>query len=112
MTIPGHSCGRSYAHRNFKASADQLDNSSPDMRREMESALHSDLSENWFPRVIDPDGGYIENLDRKWRPTGDSARHLVHQARLAWTAAAYAAPAPEGHAASGEIAPYGSQTLD
>ena len=94
------------------ATADQPDNNSTDMRSEMESALHSDLRENWFPRVIDPDGGYTENLDRKWRPTGDSARHLVHQARLAWTAAAYAAHAPDAHTQFGAYALYGIHVID
>jgi cellobiose epimerase len=112
MTIPGHSWRRSYAHWNFMATADQLDNSSTNMRSEMESALSIDLRENWFPRVIDPDGGYTENLDRKWRPTGDNARHLVHQARLAWTAAAYAAHAPDVHAQFGAYALYGIHFID
>jgi mannobiose 2-epimerase len=72
------------------ATREHIDDLSADISSEMESLLRSDLRENWFPRVIDRQGGYVENLDRKWRPTGDSARHLIHQARLAWTAAAYA----------------------
>ena len=72
------------------ATAHQIANPIADISNEMESVLRSDLRGNWFPRVISPRGGYVENLDRKWQPTGDRARHLIHQSRLAWTAAAYA----------------------
>jgi mannobiose 2-epimerase len=38
----------------------------------------------WDERVIDPRGGYALGHDVHGEPTGDDARHLVTQARVAW----------------------------
>ena len=64
--------------------------SDEELADEIERSLRDDLCGRWFPRVIDSQGGYVECLDHRWLPIGDARRSLIHQARLAWTAAAYA----------------------
>jgi mannobiose 2-epimerase len=56
---------------------------------QIEQVLRLEMA-RWFPTVVDPDGGFVENLDRAWRPTGDARRSLIYQARVTWSAAAYA----------------------
>src|SRR5688572_24760692 len=64
--------------------------SDDELAAEIEHSLREDLCGHWFPRTLDPKGGYAEYLDHQWHPTGDIRRSLIHQARLAWTAAAHA----------------------
>jgi cellobiose epimerase len=54
-----------------------------DARPALESQLDLMLS-FWDARLIDPRGGYALGHDATGRPTGDTARHLVTQARVAW----------------------------
>lgn len=85
---------------------------SPETLGEIESALEQDLRDCWFPRVIDPDGGFVERFDCEWHPMGDRARHLFHQARLTWTAAAYASHNPEACAEFSRYALHGIEYID
>lgn len=41
----------------------------------------------WFPRAVDPKGGFFQSYDDTWKPGADHERNVVYQARLTWTAA-------------------------
>lgn len=51
------------------------------------SCLQRDVLDCWFPRALDPTGGFRQNFDTAWQPTGDRDRGVVYQSRLTWTAA-------------------------
>jgi mannobiose 2-epimerase len=45
----------------------------------------------WYPHTLDrTHGGFHQNLARDWSPRPDDSKFLVYQARMTWTAAAYA----------------------
>jgi mannobiose 2-epimerase len=49
----------------------------------------------WYPRALDRElGGFHQSFGRDWSPMPDDNRFLVYQARMTWTAAAYAEHAP------------------
>ena len=51
----------------------------------------SDLMEHWYPRAVDDEhGGFHQNFARDWSPRPDDSKFLVYQARMTWTAAAFA----------------------
>lgn len=54
--------------------------------------LQRELIPHWYPGTVDKEhGGFHQNLARDWSPRPDRSRFLVYQARMTWTAAAYAA---------------------
>lgn len=57
---------------------------------ELEASLRNDLVDRWFPACIDPDGGYRQNFDAEFRPTGDATKSLVFQSRMLWVCATVA----------------------
>lgn len=53
--------------------------------------LVEELTDRWYPAAIDREfGGFHQNLARDWTPRPDGNKFLVHQARMVWTAAAFA----------------------
>ncbi len=53
--------------------------------------LGDELTTHWYPRAVDREhGGFHQNLARDWSPRPDDSKFLVYQARMTWTAAAYA----------------------
>ena len=53
--------------------------------------LREDLTDHWYPRALDKEhGGFHQNLARDWSPRPDESKFLVYQARMTWTAAAFA----------------------
>ncbi len=62
---------------------------------ELEASLWRDLLNRWFPACIDPNGGYRQNFDASFRPTGDATKSLVFQSRMVWVCATVAAIRPE-----------------
>lgn len=76
---------------------------------ELERALH-DLVEAWFPRCVDEEyGGFLSDLDRRWKPSGQQLKMLEFQART--TRAVARAAALPGFERFGEIADHGWQYL-
>jgi mannobiose 2-epimerase len=65
-----------------------------ELREKIERLLESELTNRWYPpalRALDePHGGFHQNFARDWSPRPDDNRFLVYQARMTWTAAAYA----------------------
>ena len=53
--------------------------------------LREELTSHWYPHAVDREhGGFHQNFARDWSAHPDDNRFLVYQARMAWTAAAYA----------------------
>jgi mannobiose 2-epimerase len=62
-----------------------------DMGTLIRTLLREDLNSHWYPHAVDREhGGFHQNLARDWSARPDDNRFLVYQARMAWTAAAYA----------------------
>ena len=62
---------------------------------EVEDNLQRHVLERWFPRAVDPAGGFHQNYAEDWSrlPAGD--RSVVYQARLTWLASQAARRYPE-----------------
>lgn len=57
----------------------------------LRTLLGEELTGRWYPAAIDREfGGFHQNFDREWSARPDDNRFLVYQARMAWTAAAFA----------------------
>jgi mannobiose 2-epimerase len=57
----------------------------------IDAELRRELTELWYPRALDRDlGGFHQTFARDWSPRPDPNRFLVYQARMTWTAAAFA----------------------
>src|SRR5947208_10358067 len=67
-----------------------------DLRARIEANLVDELTRLWYPRSLDPDGAFHQTYARDWSALPDENRFLVYQARMTWTAAAFARHSP-GH---------------
>ena len=66
------------------------------LRVQMEKLVREELVEHWYPHAIDKEkGGFHQTLARDWSFVPDENRFLVYQARMTWTAAAFAEFSPE-----------------
>ncbi len=54
---------------------------------EVTACLNKHILRCWFPRAVDPRGGFFQSYDDTWKPGVDQERNVVYQARLTWTAA-------------------------
>ncbi len=61
---------------------------------EVEAAWQTHDLRWWFPRVVDPDGGFFEEFDENGEPI-DTARTCIFQARMTWVAATIADRRPQ-----------------
>ena len=54
---------------------------------EMETTLHKDVLDVWFPRSIDKEnGGFYSNFTRDWQRTTSEGKFSVFQGRMVWVA--------------------------
>jgi mannobiose 2-epimerase len=59
--------------------------------RKIDDLLRQELTSRWFPAAVDRErGGFHQNFARDWARLPDDSRSLVYQARMTWTAAAFA----------------------
>jgi len=66
-----------------------------ELRTKIEGLLEAELTKGWYPRALDRElGGFHQNFARDWSALPDDNRFLVYQARMTWTAAAYAGHNP------------------
>ena len=57
--------------------------------------MREELTRHWYPRAVDRErGGFHQDFARDWSPLPEENRFLVYQARMTWTAAAFAAYSP------------------
>ena len=67
-----------------------------DLRTRIDGLLRNELTRGWYPRSIDRHrGGFHQTFARDWSPLPDRDTFLVYQARMTWTAAAFARYSPE-----------------
>jgi mannobiose 2-epimerase len=65
------------------------------LRHRIDDLLRSELTRSWYPKALDEElGGFHQNFARDWSALPDDNRFLVYQARMTWTAAAFAAYSP------------------
>jgi mannobiose 2-epimerase len=61
----------------------------------MDAHLRAELTRDWYPRAVDRQrGGFHQTFARDWSSLPDGDTFLVYQARLTWTAAAFARYSP------------------
>ncbi len=65
------------------------------LRGRLDELVREELTRGWYPRAVDRQrGGFHQNFARDWTPIPDTDTFLVYQARLTWTAAAFARHSP------------------
>ncbi len=65
------------------------------LRTKIDGLLERELTRGWYPRAVDRQrGGFHQTFAQDWTPLPDQDAFLVYQARLTWTAAAFARHAP------------------
>lgn len=83
------------------------------LREQVDGLVRSQLNELWYPRSLDRErGGFHQTFARDWSALPDENRFLVYQARMTWTAAAFAEYADEHREAFLEYARHGIAYLD
>lgn len=66
------------------------------LRAKIRGQVDRELAEHWYPAALDREhGGFRQNFARDWSPRPDSDKFSVFQARMTWTAAAYALATPD-----------------
>jgi mannobiose 2-epimerase len=81
------------------------------LAHDLEHDLRRHVVEAWFPRCVDPAGGFRSGFDRRWRPIGPQHRMLEFQARQTRLAAGLALAYPhEGRWADAAL--HGLRTLE
>ena len=84
-----------------------------DLRPTIDGLLRSELTGRWYPAAVDRErGGFHQNFARDWTRRRDDGRSIVYQARMTWTAAAFAAYAPEKREEFLSYARHGVKYLD
>ena len=65
------------------------------LRERIETVLVEQVMRKWYPLAVDRErGGFHQNFARDWTPLPDDNCFLVYQARMTWTAAAFAQFSP------------------
>jgi mannobiose 2-epimerase len=82
------------------------------LRHHIDELLRDELTRLWYPRAVDPAGGFHQNFARDWSARPDDERSVVYQARMTWTAAAFAEFSPAHRAAFEGYARHGVAYLD
>ncbi|GIW88014.1 MAG: hypothetical protein KatS3mg108_2338 [Isosphaeraceae bacterium] len=63
---------------------------------QIDHLVREELTRHWYPATLDRvRGGFQQHRTRNWSPLPDDGAFVVYQARLTWTAAAFADYAPE-----------------
>ncbi len=79
---------------------------------EMERSLQDQVLGMWFPRSLDPAGGFYQNYSEDWTRGASNDKALVYQARLIWTAAQSAMRYPAQRLTYSEYVRHGMEFLE
>lgn len=86
---------------------------SKQLRQKIDDLLQQELSRHWYPHAVDRTrGGFHQSLARDWSIQRDENVFLVYQARLTWTAAAFAQYSQSAHDDFVQFARHGIEFLD
>ena len=84
-----------------------------ELRRKIDGLLREELTRRWYPLAVDRErGGFHQDFARDWSPLPEENRFLVYQARMTWTAAAFAAYSPPHREEYAKYARHGIEYLD
>jgi mannobiose 2-epimerase len=84
-----------------------------ELASQIDTLLREELTKHWYPAALDRDlGGFHQNFGRDWKPLPDDNRFLVYQARMTWTAAAFARYSEPDRTAFQTYVKYGIAYLD
>jgi mannobiose 2-epimerase len=84
-----------------------------ELRRKLDQLLRDELTRHWYPHAVDRRrGGFHQTMARDWSLLRDENVFLVYQARLTWTAAAFAEHSPRDHDEFVQYALHGIAFLD
>ena len=78
---------------------------------EVEENLQRQVLEQWFPRAVDPAGGFHQNYAEDWSRLPSTGRGIVYQSRLTWLAAQAAQRFPDSSEAYLSYARHGLRCL-
>jgi len=83
------------------------------LRRKIDELLRTELTRHWYPGAVEGRrGGFHQNLARDWSLRPDQNVFLVYQARMTWTAAAFAQYSQPDHDEFVRYAHHGIEFLD
>ena len=68
------------------------------LRKKLNDLLSAELTRHWYPHAVNSRrGGFHQSMARDWSLRPDDNAFLVYQARMTWTAAAFAEFSPAHH---------------
>jgi mannobiose 2-epimerase len=109
-TEPGRGELQTLAVNRSRGSQDEV---SERLRRKIDELLRAELKGHWNPGAVDRRrGGFHQTLARDWSVRPDANAFLVYQARMTWTAAAFAEYSPPDRAEYIGYARHGIEFLD
>ena len=83
------------------------------LRAKILDGISRELTEHWYPAAIDREhGGFHQNMARDWLLKPDSDKFIVYQARMTWTASAFALESPDRRDEFVGYARWGVECLD
>lgn len=83
------------------------------IRERVETLLRDELTKHWYPQSLDRErGGFHQTFGRDWSSLPDENRFIVYQARMTWTAAAFAGFSAKDRDTFASYAEYGINYLD
>jgi mannobiose 2-epimerase len=84
-----------------------------ELRKKIDAVLREELTTHWYPHAINRErGGFHQSMSRDWSLRRDDSVFLVYQARMTWTAAAFAEHSPAHHDEFAKYAHHGIIFLD
>jgi mannobiose 2-epimerase len=92
LPVYGDDPGRAVLRaRSVELDGQSQDRQSETIRRKVDALLRAELTGHWYPGAVErARGGFHQNLARDWSLQPDENTFLVYQARMTWTAAAFA----------------------
>jgi mannobiose 2-epimerase len=89
------------AHATSQPLERSLERGSPEavrLRTKLNDLLAQELTRHWYPHGVNSSrGGFHQSMARDWSLRPDQNAFLVYQARMTWTAAAFAEFSPANH---------------
>ncbi len=83
------------------------------LRQKIDDLVRLELTRHWYPHAVNRErGGFHQSMARDWSIRPDENAFLVYQARMTWTAAAFARYSPANHDEFVDYARHGITFLD